>query len=296
MTDAKESDDSVLRLAEHHAHALPHPHQGRQQGKAGRWQSEYHDTMCDHDELVGSVLDYLDENGLAENTIVMYSTDNGPHMNSWPDAGMTRSATRRTRTGKAPTGCRRWSAGPGRSRPGGCSTASSATRTGSSPCSRLPVTRRRRPAEGRCGPGRLDVQGAPRRPQPARLRHRGRRGESAPALLLRVRRRRPGRPALDNWKFVFLQTGHVQAEHLASRSPSSGSRAVQPEDRSVRTGRPHVQHLLRLGARPRLPVHPGPGLRRQLIQTLREFLAAPGTSELQHRPGAVEAQRRVPSS
>ena len=58
-------------------------------GKAGRWQSEYHDAMVDHDELVGSVLDYLDENGLADNTIVMYSTDNGPHMNSWPDAGMT---------------------------------------------------------------------------------------------------------------------------------------------------------------------------------------------------------------
>jgi len=45
--------------------------------------------MVDHDELVGSVLDYLDEHGLADNTIVMYSTDNGPHMNSWPDAGMT---------------------------------------------------------------------------------------------------------------------------------------------------------------------------------------------------------------
>ena len=45
--------------------------------------------MVDHDELVGSVLDFLDERGLTENTIVMYSTDNGPHMNSWPDAGMT---------------------------------------------------------------------------------------------------------------------------------------------------------------------------------------------------------------
>jgi arylsulfatase A-like enzyme len=45
--------------------------------------------MCDHDDLVGEVLDWLDEQGLAENTIVMYSTDNGPHMNSWPDAGMT---------------------------------------------------------------------------------------------------------------------------------------------------------------------------------------------------------------
>ncbi len=58
-------------------------------GQAGRWQSEYHDTMIDHDKVVGSVLDQLDQLGLAEDTIVLYSTDNGPHMNSWPDAGMT---------------------------------------------------------------------------------------------------------------------------------------------------------------------------------------------------------------
>ncbi|MEP7193565.1 MAG: arylsulfatase [Actinomycetota bacterium] len=58
-------------------------------GQAGRWQSEYHDTMIDHDQTVGRMLDLLEEMGLAENTIVMYSTDNGPHMNSWPDAGMT---------------------------------------------------------------------------------------------------------------------------------------------------------------------------------------------------------------
>ncbi len=58
-------------------------------GKAGRWQSPYHDTMIDHDELVGSLLDKLDELGIAANTIVLYSTDNGPHMNSWPDSGMT---------------------------------------------------------------------------------------------------------------------------------------------------------------------------------------------------------------
>jgi arylsulfatase len=58
-------------------------------GRAGRWQSEYHDTMLYHDDIVGQVLDLLDELGIADNTIVMYSTDNGPHMNSWPDAGMT---------------------------------------------------------------------------------------------------------------------------------------------------------------------------------------------------------------
>jgi arylsulfatase len=58
-------------------------------GRAGRWQSPYHDTMCYHDDIVGDLLDELDALGLADNTIVMYSTDNGPHMNSWPDAGMT---------------------------------------------------------------------------------------------------------------------------------------------------------------------------------------------------------------
>ena len=58
-------------------------------GQSGRWQSEYHDTMIDHDALVGELLDLVDELDIAEDTIVIYSTDNGPHMNSWPDAGMT---------------------------------------------------------------------------------------------------------------------------------------------------------------------------------------------------------------
>jgi arylsulfatase len=58
-------------------------------GQAGQWQSTYHDTMIDHDRHVGRVLDTLDELGLADDTIVLYSTDNGPHMNSWPDGAMT---------------------------------------------------------------------------------------------------------------------------------------------------------------------------------------------------------------
>jgi len=58
-------------------------------GQSGRWQSEYHDAMIDHDKNVGTVLKALDDLGMADDTIVMYSTDNGPHMNSWPDAAMT---------------------------------------------------------------------------------------------------------------------------------------------------------------------------------------------------------------
>jgi arylsulfatase A-like enzyme len=65
-------------------HAKP-----QSKGRAGRWQSSYHDTMLDHDDIVGDLLQVLDELGIADDTIVMYSTDNGPHMNTWPDAGMT---------------------------------------------------------------------------------------------------------------------------------------------------------------------------------------------------------------
>jgi arylsulfatase A-like enzyme len=58
-------------------------------GQAGRWQSPYHDTMIDHDKNVGQLLDLIDQLGIADNTFVMYSTDNGPHMNTWPDGAMT---------------------------------------------------------------------------------------------------------------------------------------------------------------------------------------------------------------
>lgn len=71
-----------------HMHFRTHP-KPESVGQAGRWQSPYHDVMIDHDKNVGQILDALDELGLADNTIVFYSTDNGPHMNSWPDAAMT---------------------------------------------------------------------------------------------------------------------------------------------------------------------------------------------------------------
>ena len=52
-------------------------------------QDEYSDGMVEHDRHVGELLAALDALGIAENTIVLYSTDNGPHYNTWPDAGTT---------------------------------------------------------------------------------------------------------------------------------------------------------------------------------------------------------------
>jgi len=45
--------------------------------------------MVAHDENVGRMLNKIDELGIADDTIVMYSTDNGVHYNTWPDAGIT---------------------------------------------------------------------------------------------------------------------------------------------------------------------------------------------------------------
>jgi arylsulfatase A-like enzyme len=67
-------------------HFRTHPAQ-KHLGKSG--QGPYNDVMVAHDELVGQMLDQLDALGIAENTIVFYSTDNGVHFNTWPDAGVT---------------------------------------------------------------------------------------------------------------------------------------------------------------------------------------------------------------
>jgi arylsulfatase len=56
-------------------------------GKSG--QGEYNDVMVAHDEQIGRMLNKLDELGITDDTLVMYSTDNGPHYNTWPDAGIT---------------------------------------------------------------------------------------------------------------------------------------------------------------------------------------------------------------
>ncbi len=71
-----------------HMHFRTHP-KPSSVGQAGRWQDPYHDVMIDHDRNVGTVLDKIDALGITDNTIVLYSTDNGPHMNTWPDAAMT---------------------------------------------------------------------------------------------------------------------------------------------------------------------------------------------------------------
>jgi len=51
--------------------------------------TEYNDGMIEHDATVGTILKTLDDLDIVNDTIVLYTTDNGPHQNSWPDAGTT---------------------------------------------------------------------------------------------------------------------------------------------------------------------------------------------------------------
>ncbi len=68
---------------------LPTHIKDEHRGLSGPSGDDYHDGMVEHDMHVGELLALIDELGLAENTIVMYSTDNGPHFNTWPDAAIT---------------------------------------------------------------------------------------------------------------------------------------------------------------------------------------------------------------
>jgi arylsulfatase len=62
---------------------------------------EYSDGMVEHDPCGWNFLKLIDDLGIANDTIVFYSTDNGPHHNAWPDAGTTPFRGEKNSTGKA---------------------------------------------------------------------------------------------------------------------------------------------------------------------------------------------------
>jgi arylsulfatase len=83
--------------------------------------TEYNDGMIEHDGHVGKLLKAIDGLGIADDTLVLYTTDNGPHMNTWPDGAMTpfRSEKNTNWEGAFRVPCMiRW---PGRIKPGGVS-------------------------------------------------------------------------------------------------------------------------------------------------------------------------------
>ena len=165
------------------------------EGRTG--QGFYNDAMVYHDDLVGVLLKKLDDLGIADNTIVMYSTDNGPHYNSWPDAGITPFRSEKNTNwegafrvpafvrwpGKIPAGN-----GAERHRlPPGLAADASGRRRGTGHQGKAPGG-----PQGRS----QDLQGPHRRLQHASLPDRRSEGESSRVLLLCKRRRSARRAAV----------------------------------------------------------------------------------------------------
>ncbi len=161
----------------------------KHKGKSG--QGDYNDVMVAHDENIGMMLNKLDKLGIAEDTIVMYSTDNGVHYNTWPDAGITpfRSEKNTNWEGGWRVPCFvRW---PGQFKAG---TVLNGIVTPPGLAGHLPRRRRRAGHQGEAAQGpqgrQEDLQGPHRRLQHAAVPQGRGEGEPAQFLLLHQRRRR----------------------------------------------------------------------------------------------------------
>ena len=265
-------------------------------GRAGRWQSEYHDTMLDHDDIVGSVARLLDELGLAEDTIVMYSTDNGPHMNTWPDAGHDPVPQREElQLGRAPTACRRGPLARAHPRRHSAQRHREPQRLVRHPAGRRRRPRHRRAAEGGHRSERHHLQGAPRRSQPTAVHHRrDRRRARASTSSTSPTTATSRRCATTTGRSCSSSSGLAGTLRSGpSRTPSCGSRRSSTSA-PIRTSGPTSRRTPTTTGCSITPGFcvPAQAYVAQMLQTLAEFPAAPEARQLQLRPGDGEAPGR----
>ena len=206
------------------------------QGKTGL--GVYPDGMVEHDAQVGEMLKALDELGLADDTIVMYSTDNGAEVFTWPDGGQTpfRGEKNTNWEGGFRVPCAiRW---PGLIRPGTVLQRHLRARGHAA----HPGGRgRRSEREGEAAQGherrRQDLQEPPRR-----LRHArhvaGKAPEPAQGVLLLQRRRLARRGPLQPVEARLRRAAQPQPRRLAGPvRAAAAAEALQPALRPVRDRR-----------------------------------------------------------
>ena len=220
-------------------------------GKSG--QDPYSDRMVVHDEQIGQMLDKLDELGIADNTIVMYSTDNGPENDTWPDGANTpfRGQKDTNWEGGWRVPCFiRW---PGKIKPGsvlnGIVSHIDMFPTLLAAAGNPDVTKQL--LKG-CTVGGQEIQCPSRRLQPDSLLDR--RGEGEPAKRHHVlQRRRRGHGGAG--RRLQVQSGGAARQHdeAVGRAVREAAGAVhrQPASRPVRAGRIQLEHLLGLDGRSR---------------------------------------------
>ena len=275
-----------------HMHFRTHTKR-RSLGQAGRWQSPYHDTMIDHDKHVGRVLDTLDELGIAENTIVVYSTDNGVHMNSWPDAGMTPFRSEKNTNWEGAFRVPQMIRWPGRI-PAGAVSNEIVSHLDWLPtflaAAGEPDIKQKLLDGHEAGDKRFKVHldGYNLLPYLTGETGESPRNEffyfSDDGDLVAFR--------FDNWKFVFMQqrvrgTLALWGEpFVATRIPYLYNLRTDPFERAD----VDLQHLLGLVPRSRLPRGARTGRRRRVPEHVRRLPAADGGGQLHDRPGAGEAR------
>ena len=257
-----------------HSDARAHARAGGASRPAGLTaRTEYADGMIEHDGHVGKLLQTLDDLGIADNTIVLYTTDNGPHMNTWPDGAMTpfRSEKNTNWEGAFRVPCMiRW---PGRIAPGQVSLE---IVSGLDWCPTLLAAAgdpdiKEKLLTGYEAAGRtfkVHLDGYNQLPYLT-----GQEQERAQGILLLQRRRRSRLPALR--ELEDRVHGAARARHPAGlgRAVHAAARAqvLRSAGRPLRAGGRHLQHLLGLDVRPRLHRVRRPGRRARFLETFKEF-------------------------
>ena len=266
-------------------------------GQSGRWQSPYHDTMIDHDRNVGQLLDLVDELGIAEDTIVIYSTDNGPHANSWPDGATTpfrsEKATNWEGAFRIPEMIR-WT---GKIKPGSVSNEivqhhdwlPTFLAAAGDPDIVEKLKKGHKAGDMKY---KVHIDGYNLLPyltgEVDKSPRRGMIYFSDDGDVLGIR--------AENWKIVVH--GAALPRHPAGLvrtvHPAASAEVVQPADRPVRACRCHVEHLLGLGDRPHLiSMFYGSAIVNQFLETFKEFppRQEPASFTINH---AVEELEQVP--
>ncbi|MEZ6148083.1 MAG: sulfatase-like hydrolase/transferase [Planctomycetaceae bacterium] len=258
---------------------------------AGPNSDEYHDGMVEHDMQVGELLKLVDELNVSENTIVLYSTDNGPHYNTWPDAGTTPFRSEKNSSWKAfrvPAFVRLARQVPRRGNP-------QQDRRSRRLAADLRCCRRcsghQRSTQGWRRVERSQVQELHRRLQHAGLlleggyvqdHHRRSAGVASQGVHLRHGWRRGGcdpRGRLEG--DVSGEPGTSAADLARAIHQAADAVAVQPSSRSVREVTAQLEHLSRLDDRPRVCARTDAGRRQSFPHDPERLPAQPNPRRLE---------------
>ena len=272
--------------------------------------SEYIDGMIEHDDTIGTLLKALDDMGIADNTIVVYTSDNGPHMNTWPDGAMTpfRSEKNTNWEGAFRVPCLvRW---PGTIKPGTvtnelmshndwiptlCAIAGEpdivgkcsrrATRPTASPtrCTSTATTSRKFLHDGRAAPSATNNGVKSARDKFFYSDDDG--------LLVAMRQ--------GDYKYVFAEQRAPGHDGRLGRAVHHAAAAedLQPHAGSVRAGGHHVQHLSGTGSSTTSAECTGMDEVTSSLTTFKEFPPRLDPAELQpgEHPGETRSARSKPS-